>query len=505
MGKWRYLEKLRAERITCVDEGFVLLCNAHFNVLDHEVVGLCGLDNSGKRTLVECVSGLRNDYAGRIWHGELLYRPENIGQARETGVYLIQERSSLIGAFTVNQNLQIVAGALRAKTRGRAYRECCARTLREICPQVDPSALVQDLAYADQVAVEIVKAVLGNADIIILDEVLSKFPQYALKDFDHVLTQLRHRDISVVLSESSVGVIRPFADRLYILRKGGNAALLGREAMGEEAMAALMTGEMFHDLHVLARPQNLPIGHEPILEFQGVCLGSALRGLSFQVRQYEILGLLNNNKHSGALVEEVLRRTLQIDGGTILYRGRPIEGMSIAQKQRMGLFLIPENTPLFTNFSVASNVGISALSRFRRKGYLINEAELKYEISETIGDFFHEGSGDLGLYDPVPRSRIAEKKLAICRALVAGAQLIICRNAAQNLDLHAVNALLQAILKLRQLRITLVLIDSDVDFLAKVCDRILVLSGGKAIAEFGDTPYSVQQLRQEYCQHIGRL
>lgn len=487
-------EVLRAERICLGAPGVELLDNVYINVFAGEVVGLCGMEDSGKQEFVECINGIRQDFTGVINLNENRFIPVSPVQTLLSGICVVSDQPVLIGAFSAMENLELLPRSLWDGNNRRLFRAKCRELLQILCPEVDPDVPVQDLEGYERVAIEIARAMLSHASLLILDNVLSGFPDYVLEWFAGIFEQLRSNGMGMLIVSSSIRVICRFADRIIVLRNGVNAGMVQREEASSDVLLAMMTcGAAIEQAGYTVRKGITPDSAEELLSLDDVHMGKMLNGLSLHINKGEVLGVLNSNKNTGKYIVDILRDRVPIDSGTIRYCGQDIIRRTIEERQRLGIFVAAGRDTSFVDMSLQDNVAISALRGNNVWKMLHRVPELRFEVSETLETFWPER-----FQREIPISNSEEEVfLSICRAVVAGAKLLIMRNASRGIDVLMKHDIKEAVGKLRARGIAVMFIDFDVDFLLGMCSRIAVVSEGRFVTDFSmDNPESRERCRQ---------
>lgn len=493
------------ERICVGPPGAALLDNVYLNLYAGEIVGLCGLEDSGRHELLNCLMGRYADFTGDIRKDEMKLTPEDMRPTMGVGICEIGEKSTLIGAFSALENLELMPRSLWGCRSRRVYREKCRALMGQICPEVEPDTPIRELTGYDRVAIEIVKATLGHADMLVLDGVLAAFPDFYLRRFEGIFRRLSADGVSIIISDTSLRIFRLFADRLFVLRNGMNAGELAGDEMDDETVLAMMTGIPPEAAPGVAGTDSPEVDMEQaegdtLLEVRDLRLGNVLKGLNLKLCEREILGILNFNKNSGRYLVDILEARERPDSGEILCCGQDISGMRIADRQELGVYVIAGEGRSYPQMSIEDNIAIPAIRRFNRFGVECRMPELRYEISEVMEEFWPEGFG----WQRLEQGGMAERMMMICRALVAGARLLVMRNIAQGLDVQMKRQIVEVTKKLHRRGIALMLIDFDVEFLTGLCDRICVINEGRCVMQARADDQSIQELKRRYGRQMIR-
>lgn len=487
-------EALRVERLCVGNHGNEILDNFYLNVFAGEVVGLCGMEDSGRREFVDCLSGNRMDFTGTIILNELRFNPTSPTRSLRSGICVVGEQSVLIDTFSAIENLELIPRSLWSCKRRSVFRSKCRRLFQSLCPQIDPDIPVQELTSYERVTVEIARAVLSSASILVLDGVLADFPNHVLKWFLDIFGYLRRLKIAVLIVDTFMKAILQYVDRTFVLRGGINAGIVEKRFAKNDIILAMMTGDISIKTDEDRLKTRAPrYSNEDLLVLNDIHMGIMLNGLSLRVKKGEVVGILNSNMNTGRYLIDILKETQSIDSGSIQFNGKDIAHCSIRERQALGLYVSAIKNACFSDMSLRDNIMIPALCRHNIMKTIDQMPELKYEVSETIDAFWPER-----LCKNVPTlSSKEEIFLVICRAVVSNAKLLVMRNASHGMDMRMKEEVAAAVNRLRDKGIAALFVDYDVDFLVGLCDRIVVVSRGHVVKEFKvDSHESRESCRQ---------
>lgn len=476
-------EIIRIKDICTVEDSIETVRNGNMHVFENEIVGIVGKNHAGKSTMMGAVTGEHPCTSGDIWIREKKQKIESIEQARKEGVFLIKDSSSLIDGFTIEDTMRLNYAFAGKGTRYREYVKKYRNTLN-LLELTDPyDTLIQDLNFHKRVLIEIAQALVCEARLLVLDSVVSMLSSTARQQMHKLFQLLRMQGISLVLIESQEKEIKEYLNRLYIMRGGRVAAELTQEEMNESLIRALVEGE-----HYAVRKNRIYYQSEPTLaEALKFCHVSSkdqvIRELSFTMFEGEILGIWNRNHHSGKAITDILEGKTEIRSGNIQVNGKEYENQCEDRIFRYNLLTVPEQDELFTNMTVGENISISSLRRTACLGIIRKKGEERYLMQELCGEYLSEGGMSIFYNQRTPDGILFRKKISLCRAIAAGAKVIVYHNPCLKMDMKERDIFFQDILKTQKRKISQLLISSQLDTLYPVCSRILQVEKGKIVKE----------------------
>jgi simple sugar transport system ATP-binding protein len=460
-----------------------------FDLARGEVHALLGENGAGKSTLMNILYGLYKPDAGEILVGGKSVSFGSAKDAIEAGLGMVHQHFMLIPVMTVAENIILAT----EPTRGGAfldYDSANAR-VRALAQQfgfaIDPDAKIEDISVGQQQRVEILKALYRRADILILDEPTAVLtPQEATELFG-ILRSLQREGMSIIFISHKLNEVLEIADRITVLRRGRKIETVPREGATEDSLARMMVGR-----DVLLRVDKPPASPgEVMLEVEDVHVTDErgiekVRGVSFQVRAGEIVGIAGVDGNGQTELLEALTGLHHRNSGRIVVEGREMsQHASPLAMLEAGIGHIPEDRHrygLVLDFTLAEN---AALHDFRyppdsRFGWL--RPKVLVERTRRLIEEFDVRGGT-----PQTKARSLsggnQQKLVAAREVDRDPRVLIAAQPTRGLDVGAIEYLHRRLVEERDVGRAILLVSLELDEVLSLSDRILVMYEGEIVAE----------------------
>ncbi len=473
----RRTEVLRLERITTESRGVRILTDARLNLFSGEIVGLLGVNHSGKTALAGAICGFAPCSGGDIYFMEQRVTISSITQVWDLGIFYLQKKSSLVEDITVFDNFMLSSSSHHILIGNRKRREAEIREVLSIfdAGDIDSSAGTDTLTEYEHLLVEVCKAVLNGVKVIVFDSVLSGVSLNIENKVNRILARLSRMNICVILIEAKYKYLEPWCDRFFLMRSGRTVGIFDR-CTEEDKIISLMMGYPVKSLEESPKYSGGSNGKKELLVLDQICTDKGLSRLSFTAYEGEITGILCLERTSlKALVRFLEGRERRYEG-KILYEGKRFRNRGTDEALRKGIVFIREDN-LFPEMSFEENLLISAYQTTSR-GPFLNTSELKYTMTELESGYFSEYEN---LYKKTVDSQedwLFRKRIMLCRGLAASPRLMICVNPAVHSDFVLRNSYYEDLLSIKKMGISGLILSTDLEELLALCDRILILQNG---------------------------
>jgi ABC-type uncharacterized transport system ATPase subunit len=458
-----------------------LVANDHVDlvVAPAEIHALLGENGAGKSTLVKILYGLLQPSEGTLsWEG----RPVTIAspaEARRLGIGMVFQHFSLFDALTVAEN---VALSLPASTPMATIEAEVARLSRAYGLPLEPRREVWRLSVGERQRIEIVRALLQNPKLLILDEPTSVLTPQEADQLFVTLEALKAEGRSILYISHKLDEVRRLCDRATVLRLGKVVATADPRTETAASLARLMVGTEVKEARATAHATGADR-----LVVKGLSLpasdthGTALKDVTLSVRAGEIVGIAGIAGNGQDEFFAALSGEVTGDPGTISLDGRPIGALGINARRRLGAAFVPEERlghAAAPGFTLADNALLSghATNGFVRRG-LIDRGAVTAWFRRVVSAFDVRTSG------PNPEARALSggnlQKFVVGREILREPQLFVVAQPTWGVDAAAAATIRQALLDLAARGAAVLVISQDLDELFALADRLAVISEGR--------------------------
>jgi len=474
-----------------------VLANNHvdFSVRAGEIHALVGENGAGKSTLMNILYGLIHPDAGEIHVNGKLTHMTGPRDAIVLGIGMVHQHFMLIPVFSVGENIMLgrePVDGVGFYNHARARKAINALT-KKYGLALDPDARMGDLPVGLQQRAEIVKVLYRGANILILDEPTGVLTPQESKELFAVLRDLVKGGKTIIFISHKLKEVLEISDRITVMRRGKVVGHLTTRDTNEEEIATMMVGR-----EVLLRVDKKPA--QPgavVMRVENVTANSdrgvsALKGVSFELRKGEILGIAGVEGNGQSELMEVLAGTRKTTGGHVLLGDRDITTYDARTERDAGVAFIPEDrrgTGLVLSFSIAEN---SILGRERSPRFSWNELVLKLvEIREWARRLVKEFDVRTPSIDVAARNLSGgnQQKVIVAREMGSGPKVLLAAQPTRGVDIGAIEFIHRRIVQERDAGTAVLLVSAELDEVRSLSDRIAVMYEGQIVSfESPDTP-----------------
>ena len=451
----------------------VALKSVDFAVRPGEIHALLGANGAGKSTLVKILAGVQPADAGQVFVDGRPSRFRAPVDAIGAGIATVFQDPALIPDLTVQQNLRL-SGLDEAK-----FRQWLAWFDLD---RLDLTALIRELPLETLRMVDLARAAARNPHVLLLDEITAALSADQAERVFDLLAHWKQQNRSAVLITHRLAEVMRVCDRATVLRDGRDVAVLEMASADEHALVEAMLGETAepagHGEGIEARREHGQVA------FEVRSLGSrdVVRDVSFALRAGEILGLVALEGQGQDRLFELLSGDRRPTTGEILVGGRARHFRSPYDAVGEGVVLVPGDRllALLPNQSVRHNLAAPLFNRIRRW------LRLPHDEGERVAHAVERLSIDVRAAAQARRlSGGNQQKVVIGRWLVAGFRTLLCFDPTRGIDIKTKREIYALLRELAADGAAILLYTSELGEIPLVCDRVLVMKGGRIVNEQG--------------------
>ncbi len=479
---------LRAEGIRKVYPGTVALKNVDFEVRRGKVNVLVGENGAGKSTLMRILAGVEQPSAGRILLDGKVIRYSSPRDALAHGIGIVYQEMNLFPNLNVAENL--FANREKLKRPGwidHAFEE--ARTselMLKLNQNIAPKAFVRDLKVGQQQIVEIAKALVEDASILIMDEPTSALSKAEVEVLFKIIEELKANGVSIIYISHRMEELMRIGDFITVLRDG---RLIATRPMGEVDLRWIVRMMIGDETDNVFRAQNRVAG-ETVLEVKDLRLPSTsermtLDGISFKVRKGEVLGLFGLMGSGRTEVLETIMGLHDNATGEVILEGKSLGRTGIQARIRKGLSLVPEDRQregIVQTMSVSNNMTLAGLWRIVSRRFHIGSKNESERVGEMIEKMSIKTSSSENAITSLSGGN--QQKVVIGKNLLTKPKVLMLDEPTRGIDVGAKAEVFDIVNALAAEGIGILFVSSELMEIRAISDRILVLSNGSISGEF---------------------
>ncbi|ASJ16271.1 ABC transporter ATP-binding protein [Thermococcus chitonophagus] len=475
-------------------DGVVALKGVNLTVEQGEIHGLLGENGAGKSTLMRILYGEIKPTRGTI---KIFGEEVNFSgpwDAIRKGIAMVYQHFTLVPTFTVLENLYLAMLSLNPRVTINEVEKMAREKMKELNFEVPLNEIVEELPVGVQQRVEILKALLSNAKILILDEPTSVLTPLETEDLFRTLRKLKESGITVIFITHKLREVKEITDRVTVLRRGEVVGVVETSKVSEKDLARMMVQR---DVIMEIRKSPGTPG-EPLLKVDDLWVRDdrgleAVKGVSFDVRAGEILGIAGVQGNGQRELAEALAGIRSAEKGKIFLLGKDVTSLNAQERYKLGLAYVPDSRKvgLVYDMNITENViltNLDAVTSSRR--ILWGKAS---SLAKKVVEEFEALVPSLST--PVKHlSGGNQQKIMVGREIVREPKVFIVSEPTQGLDVGATEFIRKTILRLRNEGKAVLLISTDLDEIIQLSDRIAVIYEGRIMAIGKSEEFSLERL-----------
>ncbi|OLP57545.1 ABC transporter [Rhizobium rhizosphaerae] len=450
------------------------------DVAERSIHAILGENGAGKSTLMKLIYGVETPDEGTVtWQGAPI-RLTSPAEARRQGIGMVFQHFSLFETLTVVENIALVVPGKKRELIERV------RTLgRDFGLEVDPLADVHALSVGERQRVEIIRCLMTDPKLIILDEPTSVLPPQSVEKLFETLKRLREGGVSILFISHKLEEIRAICDRATILRAGRVTGHVDPREHDAHDLARMMIGRDMPEITPAAsvetgekRLELIGLDHRPDDPF-----AVALKRVTLEVKAGEILGIAGISGNGQAELSAIISGETRLGREArdrIFMMGQDVGRLDAAARRRLGFAFVPEDRlgrGAVPELSLVLNGLLTAHPLGLLKQGLIDRAGAKAFAETCIRDFDVRTPGPEAEAGALSGGNL--QKFIVGREIMLAPKLLFVAQPTWGVDIGAATAIRQRLIALRNAGMAILVVSEEIEELFEICDRIQVLHAGE--------------------------
>ena len=447
------------------------------------VHALMGENGAGKSTLMKCLFGIYAKDEGHIYLNGKEINFKSSREALDNGVAMVHQELNQALKRNVMDNIWLgrypkIGGI--AVNEKKMYDDTMA-IFKELGIDVDPKRIMSTMPVSQRQMVEIAKAVSYNSKVIVFDEPTSSLTEEEVEHLFQIINMLRDRGVGIIYISHKMAEIKRISDYITVMRDGQWIATEPADKLEMSDIIRLMVGRELTNQY----PPKTNKPGDVYLEVKNLTgMYNQLQDVSFNARRGEVLGLAGLDSSGRTETLESIFGIRTRKSGKLYLDGKEIRNRSAGESIKNGFALLTEErraTGIFNILNIRDNTVISSLKRHKKFGIYLSEKSQREDTQRYI-DAMHTKT-------PSQETKIRslsggnQQKVIIGRWLLTEPDVLLLDEPTRGIDVGAKYEIYQLILDLANQGKTVIMVSSEMPELLGVCDRIVVMSGGRVAGE----------------------
>ena len=487
---------LRGQNLTKVFGEFKANDNVNFSIAKGEIHALLGENGAGKSTFVKIIYGLLKPDSGQIYWKNKVIDINGPKHARDLGIGMVFQHFSLFDSLTVLENISL---AISDSEVTADLEKRIEKLSSEYGLKIDPHSRVFNLSVGEQQRVEIIRCLLQDPELLIMDEPTSVLtPQEIAKLFE-VLEKLSNNGCSILFITHKLEEVRKLTTKASILRRGVNVATVNTKDHTAKSFSQMMVGHEIDDNN----PKNRKINKENNLKINSLSRPSesqfsvSLKNIDIEISGGEILGIAGiagNGQYE--LMEALTGEYLVNDKDTIMFNNKDLSFMKPNERRKHGLSFIPEERighATISSFKLSDNFYLTDyINKHSSRFGIVNNQFNKTNAENIVNNY------DVRIpYENPTASSLSGgnlQKFIVGREISRAPKLLIASQPTWGVDIGAALEIRKQIINIAENGALVILISQDIDEIFMISDVISVIYDGNLSKQFKKNKISIEQV-----------
>lgn len=462
------------------------------NLYRNNVHVIIGENGSGKTALLRLLSGIYTPDSGTMYYRGKQQQFQSFSQARQLGIMYRPQEPQLFDNLSIAENLFFDHLPLNRLSGLDSFslHDNTRKLLSELGIDLNPRDLAGTLGYAQRQLLEAAKSCVGHTDVVALDEPTASLAEPEREILFSIVRRLKTAGTCVVYVSHRLDEVMKIGDSVTVMRQGRIVDTTAVENMDKSSLVHLMTGQLMTERY----PRFTVTKGNPLLEVRNLHSGHILKGVNFFLKKQEILGITGLMGSGRTRLAQCLFGAVDPSKGSIILDGKPVRFRTPRDALNMGMALVPEDrveNSILRRQDLVLNLTVASLNRFKKTTGLdsAHMFSLVRDYSDRIG--LRPGRpGDL----PEFYSGGNQQKVSVARWLAKRSRIYIFDEPTKGIDASSKVDVYNAISDMVSKGASVILVSSDIEEILGMCDRVLVLTGGKIVCDLPRDKVTQEQI-----------
>ena len=481
---------LVAQHITKQFSGVTALDDISMELPAVKVTDIIGENGAGKSTLMKILSGVYPEYEGDVLFKGQKVHFKDPREAQHAGVAIIHQELSLVPYLSIADNLFLGRELINSigLLDKKAMRSKTDELLQKLRLTIPADTLVADLKVGQQQMVEIAKALLYDAEVIIMDEPTSAISESEVDALFAIIEELRNENKAIVYVSHKLNELFKIADRYVVLRDCKTIESGEMQGMTHQAIIQKMVGR---DIEII-RNSNAAKEKNVLLKVNGLTLTKAgskqklvLNNICFELYRGEILGIFGlMGAGRTELMEALLGLHPQLTKAGMVLDNEAVKFTSATDAIKAGLALVPEDRKhygVILDADIKTNISLSSVDQYGQSGLINHKAEAA-KARHYISALRIKTTSEDQLVKNLSGGN--QQKVVLAKCLATKPKVLMLDEPTRGIDINAKNEIYKLIHELAASGLGILMVSSELPEILAVADRIIVMADGMLTGEF---------------------
>jgi len=457
-----------------------ILKGVELDIENGEVHALMGENGAGKSTMIKVLTGVYTKDSGEIFIDGKQVEINSIKDSEKYRIAYVHQELNVIRQLSICDNI-FLGKELKTKNGlldTKKMNEICKEKLTQLgIGYLSPETLVGDLSIGYQQMVEIAKALLIDAKLVILDEPTAALTNKEIENLFEIINRLKSEGVSFLYVSHRMNEIFRMCDRVTILRDGQYIGVERIDSITEEKLVEMMTGKSIDNLYI---KDEIPVG-KIVLEVKNISKKNEFEDISFFVKEGEVLGFAGLMGSGRSEIMHGIFGSTRLESGKVFIEGVEKKINSPIEAKKCGIAFVTEDRKeegLILDFDIKENFAIPSLKKFL-KGVIVQENHISSTIDSYIKSLKIRTSGRKQKIKNLSGGN--QQKVVFAKWLETNPKILILDEPTRGVDVGAKKEIYEVINELKKQGVAIILVSSELAEVIGVADRVAVIHNQKLV------------------------